>query len=97
MVTEFAEITVKPGMEREFEAGVAASVPVFLRAAGCHGVKLEHSIEHPEHFILMVTWETVAHHMEDFRNSPDFQVWRGNVGHCFAAPPKVYHTSTVVG
>jgi quinol monooxygenase YgiN len=96
MVTEFAEIEIKPGTAQDFIAGVQASVPVFLRAAGCHGVELHHAIEHPDHFVLMVKWETVDHHMVTFRDSPDFQLWRQNVGACFAAPPKVWHSETVV-
>jgi heme-degrading monooxygenase HmoA len=96
MVTEFAEITVKPGTAQKFREGVAASLPVFARAPGCHGVELHHAIEHPEKFLLMVKWETVAHHMDMFRNSPDFEIWRGHVGDCFAGPATVWHSETVV-
>ncbi|MDE8349047.1 MAG: antibiotic biosynthesis monooxygenase [Acidocella sp.] len=96
MITEIAEIIVKPGMEHEFQAGVATCQPVFARAVGCHGLELHHCIENPQHFILMVKWESVAHHMEIFRTSPDFQIWRGAVGACFAEPPKVYHTKTTI-
>jgi quinol monooxygenase YgiN len=42
MIAEIAQISVKPGQENEFEAGVAKAVPVFLCAKGCHGVRLEH-------------------------------------------------------
>ena len=35
MITEIAQIDVKPGMEQEFEAGVAKAAPVFKRAKGC--------------------------------------------------------------
>jgi quinol monooxygenase YgiN len=96
MVTEFAEIDVKPGMAAQFRTGVAASLTAFTEAAGCHGVELHQSIETPEHFVLAVKWETVAHHTEVFRNSPGFQIWRANVGECFAGPPKVWHSETVV-
>jgi quinol monooxygenase YgiN len=96
MITEFAEIDVKPGMEPQFIVGVEASLPVFARAPGCHGVELHHSIEHPQHFVLLVKWESVADHMEKFQKSPDFQIWRGNVGACFAGAPKVWHSKTVV-
>jgi len=96
MVTEFAEIEVKPGMAQQFRDGVEASKPVFARAPGCHGVELHHSIEQPDKFLLLVKWDSVAHHMEMFQKSPDFQVWRGNVGHCFAGRPNVWHSETVV-
>ena len=95
MFTEFAEIEVKPGMEQDFIAGVEKSKPAFLRAPGCHGLHLVRSVETPAKFVLHVQWESVAHHMELFRNAPEFQVWRENVGHCFAAPPNVWHGQTV--
>jgi quinol monooxygenase YgiN len=97
MVTEFAEIEVKPGMEAQFIAGVEASRAAFARSEGCHGLELHRSVENPAHFVLQVKWESVAHHMEKFRGAPEFQEWRGNVGAYFAAPPKVWHGETVVG
>lgn len=96
MIHEVAEITVKPGMEARFEAGVLEAKPLFLRARGCHGVNLFRSIESPERYTLVVAWETVEDHMVHFRESEDFQAWRALVGDCFAAPPQVGHVSTVM-
>ncbi len=96
MFTEFAEIEVKPGMEQAFIAGVEKRKPGFLRSGGCHGLHLVRSVEHPLKFVLHVRWESIAHHMEIFRNAPEFQEWRENVGHCFAAPPVVWHGQIVV-
>jgi heme-degrading monooxygenase HmoA len=96
MVTEIAQIDVKPGMEAEFEAGVRKAQPLFMRAKGCKGLSLHRSIEKPQRYRLMVQWETVENHMVDFRNSEDFQGWRGHVGHCFAGTPEVEHTNTVI-
>ncbi len=96
MITEFAELEVKPGMAEKFIAGVEASKPVFARAPGCHGIELHHAIESPLHFVLILKWDSVADHMDKFQKSPDFQVWRGNVGDCFGGAPKVWHSETVV-
>ena len=41
MILEIAQIDVKPGMEAEFEAGVARAAPVFQRARGCRGMELQ--------------------------------------------------------
>src|SRR5258708_35162512 len=89
MVLEIAQIDVKPGMEAEFEAGVAKAAPVFRRAKGCTGLALQRSIERPARYRLVVQWETVENHTVDFRRSPDFAEWRKVVGHCFASPPEV--------
>ncbi|HWK96571.1 MAG TPA: antibiotic biosynthesis monooxygenase family protein [Pseudolabrys sp.] len=96
MVTEIAQIDVKPGMESEFEAGVTKAAPLFKRAKGCTAMRLERSIENPQRYRLFVAWNTVENHTVDFRGSPDFQEWRALVGHCFAAPPAVEHTQEVV-
>jgi len=95
MVTEIAQIEIKPGMEAEFEAGVAKAAPLFKRAKGCSGMSLQRSHEKPQRYRLFVQWGTLENHTVDFRGSADFQEWRKLVGHCFAAPPDVEHVREV--
>ena len=80
MVLEIAQIDVKPGMEAEFEAGVAKAAPLFKRAKGCSSMALQKSVEKPSRYRLFVGWGTVENHTVDFRGSPDFQEWRKLVG-----------------
>ena len=96
MITEIAQIDVKPGMEADFEAGVKTAAPLFRRAKGCAGMALQRSHEKPQRYRLFVQWQTVENHTVDFRGSADFQEWRKLVGHCFAAPPEVEHVHEVV-
>lgn len=96
MIQEIASILVTAGQEAQFEAGVAQAKPLFLRAKGCHGVALHRSIENPQQYTLAVDWETVEHHMVDFRESEDFQEWRKLVGPYFAQPPQVHHEAKVL-
>jgi heme-degrading monooxygenase HmoA len=96
MVTEIAQIEVKPGTEKDFEAAVAKAKPLFLRAKGGRGIELHKSVEKPSRYRLFVKWDTVENHTVDFRGSEDFQAWRGLVGQYFASPPEVEHTETVV-
>ncbi len=93
MILEIAQIAVKPGLETEFEANVKKAVPLFQRAKGCRGMELQRSIEKPSRYRLFVRWETLENHTVDFRNSEDFQAWRGLVGHCFDGAPEVEHTA----
>jgi quinol monooxygenase YgiN len=95
-VLEIAQIDVKPGMEQEFEEGVRKATPLFRAAKGCSSLKLMRSVEKPTRYRLMVRWATLEDHTVDFRQSADFQQWRGLVGHCFAAPPDVEHVHDVV-
>ena len=96
MITEIAQIDVKPGMEKDFEAGVKSAAPLFKRAKGCGGMTLQRSHENPRRYRLFVQWETLENHTVDFRGSADFQEWRKLVGHCFAAPPNVEHVTEVM-
>jgi len=96
MITEIAQIDVKPGTEAEFENGVKQAVAIFKRAKGCRSMELRRSIEKPSRYRLFVGWDTVENHTVDFRGSENFAEWRGLVGQYFAAPPDVEHTDTVV-
>jgi quinol monooxygenase YgiN len=96
MITEIAQIDVKPGTEAEFEKGVKQAVPIFKRAKGCRSMELRRSTEKPSRYRLFIGWDTVENHTIDFRGSADFQEWRKLVAHCFAAPPDVEHVTEVV-
>ena len=96
MILEIAQIAVKAGMEDEFEAGVAAAKPLFQRAKGCLSMNLVRSIEYPSRYRLLVGWEMLENHTVDFRNSDDFQTWRGLVSPCFDGAPEVEHAAQAV-
>jgi heme-degrading monooxygenase HmoA len=96
MITEMAELLIKPGSEQQFEAALAQAVPLFQRARGCRSMRVERGIENPDAYLLLVDWETLEDHEVHFRQSADFQEWRRLVGDYFAAPPKVVHTRTVL-
>ena len=98
MITEIAQIDVKPGSEKDFEAAVAKAKAAFGRSKGFHGFGLRESNQELAAFTeLMVKWETLESHTVDFRGSEeDFTEWRGLVGQYFASPPEVEHTETVL-
>lgn len=95
MILEIARITVKPGMEAEFEAGVAKAAPLFKRARGCEGLSLRRCVEEPSDYLLLVHWQELEDHTVAFRQSDDFQSWRECVAHYFAKPPHVEHFSSI--
>lgn len=96
MITEIAQIDVKPGSEKDFEAAVAKARAAFGRSKGFHGFELHKSIEKPQRYRLMVKWATLENHTVDFRGSEQFAAWRALVGPYFASPPEVEHTETLV-
>jgi len=95
MITEIAQIEIKPGHEADFEAAVGKAKAVFGGTKGFHGFELHRSIEKPQRYRLMVKWATLENHTVDFRGSAAFTEWRALVGPFFAAPPEVEHTETV--
>lgn len=96
MILQISTIDVKPGFELEFELGVGLAGPIYHRAKGFIGLRLQRSLEVPNRYRLFVKWETLEDHTVHFRESADFQEWRRLVGHCFASPPSVEHTVEVV-
>lgn len=97
MVTEIALFDLKPGMEKEFEAGIRTAIPLFKRAKGLKEFRVHRSIEKPSRYRLLIKWDTVENHTIDFRGSQDYQDFRKLVIHCYAAPPDVEHVEEVEG
>jgi heme-degrading monooxygenase HmoA len=91
MVTELAELHIQPGTDAAFLAAVAQAVPLFQRARGCTAMRLEKRVEEEDAYLLIIDWATLDDHNVHFRESADFQTWRGLVGSFFARPPTVTH------
>lgn len=91
MVLEVALITVQPGQEDAFAAAYAQGHPVLAGTPGCRGVRMTRGIESPSRFVLLVEWDSVEAHEENFRATDRFHQWRALIGPFFDAPPVVEH------
>lgn len=92
VVLEVALIEVLPGQEEEFAAAYRVARDVLATTSGCRSVRMTRGIESPSRFVLLVEWDSVRAHEEQFRAVPErFGVWRGHIGRYFAAPPLVEH------
>jgi quinol monooxygenase YgiN len=96
MIHEIAEIEVIAGHEAAFEAAVAEAAPHFKSARGCRSFALDRSIEKPQHYRLVVGWDSVEDHMVHFRESTAFETWRSLAGPHFACLPQVEHVERAV-
>ena len=96
MVTELADIQIKPGTDAAFLAAVEQAIPLFQRARGCTSMRLEKRVEDADNYLLIIEWETLDNHNVDFRDSADFQTWRGLVGGFFAKAPTVTHITPAI-
>ena len=91
MVLEVALIDVLPGHEDEFAAAYAKGHPVLAGAPGCRSVRMTRGVESPSRFVLLVEWDSVEAHNDNFRATERFAQWRALIGPYFAGPPLVEH------
>ena len=92
MILEVADIRIQPGQQAAFDAAIQRGLStVISRARGFKGWKVNKGVESPEHYLLMIFWDTLEDHTVAFRGGPLFAQWRAIVGPFFAAPPVVEH------
>lgn len=92
MILELADIRIQPGRQADFEAAIQRGLAeVISQAKGFRGFKINHGIESPERYLLMIFWDTLEDHTVAFREGPLFPQWRAIVGPFFAGPPTVEH------
>ncbi|MER5336321.1 antibiotic biosynthesis monooxygenase [Micromonospora sp. NPDC002717] len=91
MVLEVALIDVLPGHEDEFAAAYAKGHPVLAGTPGCRSVRMTRGVESPSRFVLLVEWDSVEAHNDNFRGTERFTQWRALIGPYFANPPLVEH------
>ncbi|MFV2101167.1 antibiotic biosynthesis monooxygenase family protein [Micromonospora sp. LOL_024] len=91
MVLEVALIDVTPGREEAFAAAYAQGHKLLAEAPGCRSVRMTRGIESPSRFVLLVEWDSVEAHEQNFRRTDRFVGWRELIGPHFATPPRVEH------
>ena len=93
MVTEVADIRVVPGAEEEFADAYRGVREVLAGTPGCRSVRMTRSIETPCRFVLIVDWDSVDAHEQNFRGTDRFTRWRAAIGPFFDGPPHVEHVT----
>ena len=70
MLTERAELLIKPGSEDEFAAAMRErGIPLLHSVPGVKSVRLGRGVENPDKFILLVEWESMDLHRA-FQKAP---------------------------
>ncbi len=95
MVLEVALIDVTPGQEEDFAAAYAKARTLLTTTPGCMAARMTRGVESPSRFVLLVEWESVEAHLDNFRATERFGQWRDLIGPYFATPPVVEHFSDV--
>src|ERR1700754_3353422 len=91
MVLEVALIDIRRGEEEAFAAAYRKAHTIVTDTPGFRSIRMTRGIESPSRFVLLVEWDTVEAHLNNFRESDRFPQWRGHIGPYFASPPVVEH------
>lgn len=91
MILEHALLPVLPGREAEFEDALVEALPVIRSMPGCLRAEVTRCQEQPSTYLLLVEWETLQHHTEGFRGSPDYLEWKRLLHHFYDPFPTVWH------
>ncbi len=78
-----------------FAAAYAEARDVLRSAPGCRSVRMTRGVESPTRFVLLVEWDSVAAHEENFRSTDRFTTWRAAIGPYFSTAPLVEHFTDV--
>jgi len=95
MILEHAVLDVIPGDERRFEQAFAEAKAIISSMPGFRWLRLEHCIEQPSRYLLLVEWERLEDHTEGFRGSPRYDEWRRLLHHFYDPFPTVDHYEPV--
>ena len=79
----------------DIAAAYAEARPLVTDTPGFRSIRMTRGVESPSRFVLLVEWDSVAAHEENFRGSERFPRWRALIGPYFAAPPVVEHFTDV--
>jgi heme-degrading monooxygenase HmoA len=95
MVTEIARFRAQPGKTDALAAGLIAGMAVICTAEGFVSGRVARCVEDDQVYIYQIEWETLAHHLETFRNGPLFAQYRSHITGLFVEPVDVNHYETI--
>lgn len=95
MILEVAPLDVIPGQEAAFEAAFREAQTIIAGMQCYISHELQHCIENPARYLLLVQWETLEDHTVGFRGSPLYQDWKALLHHFYDPFPTVEHYAMV--
>jgi heme-degrading monooxygenase HmoA len=95
MILEVAILNVIPGQEDAFIEAFSKAQSIISKMKGSISHQLKRCIENTSRFILLVEWEKLADHTEGFRESKEYQEWKGLLHHFYDPFPTVEHYTDI--
>ena len=91
MVYEIATLLVRPECTEAFRHAFADVAHLLTRAKGYQGHLLAPGVELPQHFTLIVRWQTLEDHTPRFETSDDHRMFMAGLQDFLAGEPAVRH------
>ena len=76
MVLESVTVTIREGENAAFEAAFAEASEIVAASSGFRFLELHRGLEDARRYALLIEWDSVADHMDGFRNAPGYERWR---------------------
>jgi heme-degrading monooxygenase HmoA len=95
MILELAVLHVRPGETLAFEGSFAQAQAIISEMPGYLGHQLQRCLEFPAKYVLLVHWQKLEDHTIGFRQSPQYQEWKGLLHHFYDPFPTVEHYEPV--
>ena len=95
MILEVAHLDVIPSQTTEFESAFATAQQIISAMPGYISHELQRCLERPNHYVLLVRWQTLEDHTEGFRGSAQYQDWKRLLHHFYDPFPTVEHYESV--
>ena len=95
MILEVAVLNVRAGQSHAFEQAFAQAQDIISSTPGYISHQLQRCIEVSGRYILLVNWWKLEDHTVGFRQSPQYQQWKGLLHHFYDPFPSVEHYENV--
>ena len=97
MVLEVAILSVRPGESDAFEEAFLGAQQIISASRGYQRHELRRCVEADHRYLLLVWWDSLESHTEEFRQSPEYQRWRELLHYFYDPFPAVEHYVVVPG
>jgi heme-degrading monooxygenase HmoA len=95
MILELALLQVRSGESLAFERAFAQAQSIISAMPGYIEHQLQRCLESPAKYVLLVRWQKLEDHTIGFRQSPQYQEWKGLLHHFYDPFPTVEHYEPV--
>ena len=95
MSLEAAMLSVRNGMERDFEEAFKRASQIISNMSGYQSHQLRRCLESPGKYLLLVQWSDLESHTLGFRQSAQYQEWKRLLHHFYDPFPTVEHFEEV--